>query len=419
MTKSVVALFDDFPTANGAVRELMDRGFPRDDISLMANDASGEYSRTLNQNKQAESSDAAGVGAGVGAAIGGVGGLLVGLGALGIPVIGPVIAAGPLAAALSALVGAGAGAVVGGVTGGLVGALVDVGIPKDTAQYYLEGVRRGGTLVILRSQDEMYQQAVDILNRHHPVNLQERSAQWRESGWQGFGTDTEQNMGMSSQTNRGDVYDPGSTSMGHDMNRDLRDYPTGTESGQDLHTGLQDENLRNPAHDPTMGGQEWNKNAKDYYAGSDTEMNTRTDSQNVDWHQQTHDTEAMNRQDMTGSSMNTDNPNMNRMRDLGTESTNIDRGTDIGDSGDFYTHEDRFRNHFANSMYATEFPYDQFQPAYYYGYELARDPNSTAHDWNEVEYNAQENWERQHPGTWERVKDAVQYAWEQFKNRFQ
>lgn len=190
MTRTVVALYDDFQHANAAVRELVDNGFSREEISLMASDQKGEYSQHISGTKMEDRSDTevatgasqgAGVGASIGAALGGIGGLLVGLGALVIPGIGPVVAAGPLAAALAGLAGAGAGALAGGVTGGLIGALVDAGVPEETAQYYSEGVRRGGTLVTVRTDDNMSGRAVNIMNRHNPVDINSRSAQWRRS----------------------------------------------------------------------------------------------------------------------------------------------------------------------------------------------------------------------------------------------
>jgi hypothetical protein len=150
--RTVVALYDNFSSANAAVRELVDRGFNREDISLMASDVENRYSPYLeNRSITPATADATGAGAGIGAIIGGLGGLLVGLGALAIPGIGPVIAAGPLATALSGLIGAGVGAVAGGVTGGLIGALVDLGVPEQQAGYYAEGVRRGGTLVVVQT----------------------------------------------------------------------------------------------------------------------------------------------------------------------------------------------------------------------------------------------------------------------------
>jgi hypothetical protein len=115
----------------------------------------------------------------LGAALGGVIGLLVGLAVLAIPGIGPVLMAGPLVAALT-------GAGVGAVAGGLVGVLMDAGVPEEDAQNYTDGVRHGGTLVSVHAADDLLERATGILNRYHPVDLQERAAEWRQSGWTGF-----------------------------------------------------------------------------------------------------------------------------------------------------------------------------------------------------------------------------------------
>jgi hypothetical protein len=194
MARNVVALYDDFQIANNVVRELTDAGFPRDNISIVANNSRGELGTTTTTGREAgnvadETGAGAGVGAGIGAAVGGVGGLLVGLGALTIPGIGPVIAAGPLAVALSTLTGAGVGAVAGGVTGGLLGALIGLGIPEEEAEFYAEGVRRGGVLVTVQADDHNTNQIIDILNRHDPIDIKERAAEWRDQGWTRFDPD--------------------------------------------------------------------------------------------------------------------------------------------------------------------------------------------------------------------------------------
>jgi hypothetical protein len=191
MPKTIVALFDDFNEASVAVQDLIDADFPRDDISLIANDPSGEYSTQVDMLRKSDAferldaSEGATVGAGVGAAIGGLGGLLIGLGAFAIPGIGPVIAAGPLAATLAGLVGAGAGAVAGGAAGSLLGALIELGIPEEAANEFAEGLRRGGHLVVLSTPRERSAQAVDILNRNGAADIRARAQQWRESGWTG------------------------------------------------------------------------------------------------------------------------------------------------------------------------------------------------------------------------------------------
>ena len=184
MTQTIVALYDSVQTAERAVRDLHGVGIPDRDISLMAADAQGEYGRSL--RTKTDDSSAAEKGVGLGAALGGLGGLLVGLGALTIPGIGPVIAAGPLATAVAALAGAATGALAGGAAGGLLGALVDAGLPEEQAQYYAEGVRRGGTLLAVRVPDTLVEEARDTLERYDPVDVEERAATWRQQGWSGY-----------------------------------------------------------------------------------------------------------------------------------------------------------------------------------------------------------------------------------------
>jgi len=118
--------------------------------------------------------------------VGGVLGLLVGIGALAIPGIGPVIAAGPLVAALGT---AAAGAGIGAAAGGLLGALVGAGIPEEEAHLYAEGVRRGGSLVTVSTDESMASTAYSVLRRHNAVDVDERGQMYREQGWERFDPD--------------------------------------------------------------------------------------------------------------------------------------------------------------------------------------------------------------------------------------
>jgi len=84
------------------------------------------------------------------------------------------VAAGPIAAAL-------AGLGVGAATGGLVGAMEDVGLSYEQLEYYAEGVRRGSTLVTVHADEANIDKAREIINRHHPVDLEQRKAEWRSA----------------------------------------------------------------------------------------------------------------------------------------------------------------------------------------------------------------------------------------------
>ena len=186
--KTVVGLFDDLSEARNAVQELFREGFSRDDVNLIANeygryfDKDGRY-RMSDSNGATAAADsdhsAIGKGAGIGAVLGGLGGFLVGLALLPIPGIGPVVAAGPITATLL-------GAVGGAVAGGIVGALTDMGVPETHAPIYAEGVRRGGTLVIVKTDTNRVDRAMAVLNRYNPVNVEQRASDWRQQGWKSY-----------------------------------------------------------------------------------------------------------------------------------------------------------------------------------------------------------------------------------------
>jgi hypothetical protein len=180
MTKTVSALFDDYASGAAAVSALESAGVATSDISIVSNNADNWHSGTA---RESDAADDAGKGAGVGAAVGGIGGLLAGLGMLAIPGLGPIVAAGWLA---STAAGAVTGAVVGAAAGGLVGGLTEAGVPEHDAHVYAEGVRRGGTLVTAKVPDAMAGEAQAILQRNRSVDLQSRSAAYRQTGWTSF-----------------------------------------------------------------------------------------------------------------------------------------------------------------------------------------------------------------------------------------
>lgn len=183
-TKVVVGLFDTFDAARDVVQEMVDNGFSRDNISLVTHDREGEQGQSRRSvGEQTEAAEGAKFGTASGSIMGGIAGLLVGIGAFTIPGIGPLIGAGPIITALgSTVLGAGIGATAGSV----IGALVGVGVPEEHAHSYAEGVRRGGSLVVVEASDIMVDRAYDIMQRHGAVDVNERARQWRQSGWTAF-----------------------------------------------------------------------------------------------------------------------------------------------------------------------------------------------------------------------------------------
>jgi hypothetical protein len=168
--KTVIGIVENADQAKQAVEELLKSGFHRREIGVISSDVMREAAAALS-------------GGSTGAAIGGLAGMLLAASAMVIPGIGPVLAAGP---ALT-LVG---GTTLGALAGGIVGSLKAKGIPEDQANFYAEGMRRGGTLItVLARNDDLAARAVDIIKRHGALDVEERVAQWRGLGWSGrFGS---------------------------------------------------------------------------------------------------------------------------------------------------------------------------------------------------------------------------------------
>ena len=164
--RRAIGVFSHRQDAEAALTELRDAGFSMSQVSLIAKDGDrnnpvgGVNTQTDVGNKAGKSATA---GAVTGGALGGLGGLLVGLGALAIPGVGPVIAGGAIATALAtAATGGAIGAAAGGLTGGLVG----LGIPEANARAYNDRINRGDYLVIVDGTEDELRRAETILKRH-------------------------------------------------------------------------------------------------------------------------------------------------------------------------------------------------------------------------------------------------------------
>jgi hypothetical protein len=312
VAKTIVGSFDSFEEAHQVLRELQQNGFANEDISIIANNATGKYGPEgqLPRDAPATMSDTganAATGAAAGGVLGGAAGLVVGLMGLAIPGVGPIVAAGPLAAALA---GAGVGAIAGGLIGGLTGA----GVPEDEAHVYAEAVRRGGALVTVRADEGRAEDAAAIMRRFGAVDIERRAEMWREQGWER-----------------------------HD-----------------------------PAAEPYSVDQL--ERERSLYGSSDRGLAGRT----------------------TGGSA------------LGAAG-----GAAMQSPGyaSWNEHGEHFRMHHSDTYADASF--EEFEPAYRYGWEAGNDTRYRGRSWSEIEPDLRRDWERRSPdGGWERFKSAVRRGWE-------
>jgi hypothetical protein len=165
MNQNIVsAVFDSQSEAETAVRELRQAGVRDTALSVIARreGADGDYG-DAETHEVGEKTEGL-----IKGALGGAGvGALLGIAALAIPGVGPLVAAGAIAT--SAIPGAAAiGAGVGAVAGGVTGMLTEHGVSDDDATYYEGRINDGGVFVSVDTSDAgmTRETAEDILYRN-------------------------------------------------------------------------------------------------------------------------------------------------------------------------------------------------------------------------------------------------------------
>ena len=430
MAKTIAALFENRDDAYGAVHDLVTHGFARDDISVMAHgDTTHDGQETIEDGPSGLAQ-----GAGIGAAVGGIGGLVIGLTALTIPGIGPVIAAGPLAVALF-------GAGVGAAAGGLIGALTDLGIPEEHAQYYGEGIRRGGVLVTVAATEERSAEAVSLLSRHHPIDLSQRAEEWRQSGWSRFDPHAEpyRAPAAGAPTSAGRAFAAGASRASHAapttpaqrdkverdavipvVEEDVQVGKRATERTVHVSTTVHEKPVEAQVHlreeRVTVERRPVDRpaSAADQAAFKEgvIEMTETVEEpvvskrarvvEEVVVHKEARDRVETVRDTVRRTDVDVEHEKTHQESAL--------RGFETYDAG-FRRH---FTTTFAQQHGAT---YDMYMPAYRHGYTLAHDQRYSKRDWATFASEAQRDWERDHPGTWERFKEAIRHGWEEVRGR--
>ena len=421
MAQTVVGLYDHVSQARAAIQDLVDAGFKRDNISFTANASAAEYGEYFDEEGQYRertegdtttnydddemtSGEGAGAGAGIGATIGGLGGLLMGLGLLAVPGVGPALAAGPI---VSALVGAG----IGGLAGGLMGALVNSGVPEDEAGHYSEGVRRGGSLVMLTVDDDRVNDVERIMNEHDPVDIEERTAQWRETDdYESHDPDAEPYTAeqVAAEQERYSVpvveedVQVGKREVSGGGKR-IRSYVSETPVEEQV--TLRDEEVRVERRDADRAVTD----ADEAFQEKTIEM-TETEEEAVVSKEArvtgevVVDKETTERTETVKDSVRKTEVEVTDV-DADTTTTNYDVDVEV------------YREHYDQTYASAGRDYEYYEPAYRFGSNLAGEDASNDMAWDSVEADAKRRWEERNPGTWDEHHEAVRHSYNRERNR--
>ncbi len=421
MTTRLIALYDDIDTAHEVVGALMDAGFAPDSIDMVARDVTGQYGERY---KTAGSDDVSGgEGAGFGAIVGG----LIGLGVALIPGIGLVAAAGPIGAAIA---GGAVGAAAGAATGGITGALVDMGVDEGQVEYYAESLRRGAALVSVLTTDANLDRAREIMESYDPDDIERRAEYYEATGWAGYSPEAEPYNARQVQQDREHYYaylaDRNANRDTQDTNKfdvveeelqvGKREVETGkvhvhkhvSEEPVEEHLQLREEKVNVERRPVNREATPADLNA---FEEGEIELTERREEPVINKQARVVEEVVVSKDVDYRDETVRDTVRRTDVEVEGTEST--DRRAEYDP---FETYDADYRRHYQSRFANRGYTYEQFQPAYRYGYNLATSPYYGAQSWDVVEPEARARWEEHNQGTWEQFKDAVREGWNRVKS---
>ena len=301
---------------------------------------------------------------------------------------------------------------------GLHSELVDEGIPRDDADYYVEGLRDGGVLVSVRADDSDTDKAVDIMNRY---------------------------------ANEGGYEDKRSLGSGIDAGIDRAERETGLDTGLNAASAgigdrvddtieVAEERLRVGKRRVERGGVRVRSRVVEEEVSEDVTLRdeeVRVDRERVDRKVSGSDGDLF--QERTIEVTETDEEAVVEKETRVTEEIHVGKevtehtetirdtvrrtevdveevGADRSRDDDFRSYDSDFRDHFRNAS-ADDGTYEQAEPAYRYGYTSANDSRYEGREFSEVEDDLRRDWEKRNEGSWDNYRDSIRYSYNQTRSR--
>ena len=327
----------------------------------------------------------------------------------------------------------------------LIETLADLGVPYDEAHAYAEGVRRGGALVVVESSDDRAEHGMAILQRLHPVDIHERTAQWRQEGWTGHdaAASTSTPMARTATATRSAqeqaraqtrVANQGATTRRVEGDKEVtipvveedvsigkreverghvRIYSRVTEQPVEESVRLREEKVtveRRPVDRPAT-------EADFAAAGKDVIEMTETAEEPVVTKRARVVEEVVVHKDVTEHTETVHGAERHTDVDVQREPETAPQTRRVTAIQDFTTYTDDFRKHHITAFGTSGVAYAEYEPAYRYGYELGTNERYRGRDWAALEAEAHRDWEARHPSTWERFKEAIRYGWDKVRAR--
>ena len=299
--------------------------------------------------------------------------------------------------------------------GATVDALTGYGIPDDEANFYAEAVRRGGILVIARVHDQDAETAADIMARHNPVPYEQRSAAYREEGFETY--EEAEPYGADEILEERERYADDRVARMKEIEEQLKICKRevvrgGVKVHKYVDTDVVEETLRLREEHIDVDRRAVDREATeedlaDAFTEDEVELTERSEEAVVE------KTARVTGEVAVGKDVNY------REEKVGGEvrKTRVEVEETAGEGAvasdtDWETVEANFRDHYDTAYATAEHDYDTYEPAYRYGYDMASDTRYRDRDFNDVEADLRKGYVKDHDESlWEETKDAVRHAY--------
>lgn len=284
---------------------------------------------------------------------------------------------------------------------------------REQRDIYAEAVRRGGcVLTVDAGNDQMRDLAVEIMNRHDPIDTDERAAHWRSQGWSGY-----------------DESAPPLTEAEIEKERAM--YTQGQEAAR---IPAVEEELRVGKREVQKGGVRVHQRMTEKPVQETVELREEhvdVERHPVDQPATEADLAAFKEGTVEVREM-AEEPVVSKTgrvveevvvskeaSERTEEISDTVRKTDVEVEQLAPTSDEAdFKRHWQSAYGTAGGRYEDYDAAYRYGSSMAGTERFKNYQWQDVEPKLRSDWEAHHPGSaWEKVKDAVRYGAEKVMGR--
>lgn len=282
----------------------------------------------------------------------------------------------------------------------------------ENSASYREGVRRGGVLVVVKAADAQVDSVVTTLQRSGAVDISERAETWRKESATAGKTETTVTKAQSTAARTQAASEVALPVIEEELRvgkrvvqrGGVRIYTTVSERPVEENVRLHEEHVRVERH--PVDRPITDADLKSFKQGT-FEVTERAEELVVNKQARIVEEVVVSKQVAEHTEAVRDTL---RRTDVEVEQLPVGVPSFESFSADF-------QRHWTSIFASGGGSFDQYLPAYRYGVSLAADKRYAGSEWITLEADARRSWEEQQPGTWDRFKSAIQYAWETVRSK--